>query len=76
MGSFGHPKASDAATMESLRAAYYEIYAAIQGQDVFVPLFEDDELRTKIIQKLLDLLTEGALPQDFKSQVLRSLPFR
>jgi hypothetical protein len=77
MGSVRHPKLLDAAAMESVRAAFHEIYDTIQGQNVFVPAFEDDdELKAQIIRKLLDLVSEGTSPEDFKAKVLSSLPFQ
>jgi hypothetical protein len=76
MGSVRHPKILDAAAMENVRTAFYEIYQTIHGQNVLVPVFDDDELKAQIIRKLLDLVSDGIPPTDFKAKVLRSLPFR
>jgi hypothetical protein len=42
---------------------------------VFVPIHDDEELKAQIIQKLLNLVSDGTHPRDFKSKVLSSLPF-
>jgi len=76
MGSVRHPKLLDVDEIEAVRAAFYDIYDAIHGQDVFVPVFDDNELKAQIIRKLLELVSEGTPPHDFKAKVLRSLPFR
>jgi hypothetical protein len=77
MGSSSDPRVLDYATFLALRAAFNDIYGAIHAQDVFKPVAEDDEeLQIEIILRLLPLLSNGTLPADYKSRVLRSLPFR
>jgi hypothetical protein len=65
-------------TIESVRAAFHEVYATIHGQDEgSMPRFDDDqELKAQIIRKLLELASGGTLPADFKTKVLSSLPLR
>jgi hypothetical protein len=78
MSALKHP--SDPAAYRPLddvkgfEAAYREIYNDIQGQTAFPPV-ADEELKAVIMARLLELARDGALPEDFKSQVLRSLPW-
>ena len=76
MGPARHPGFLDVDAMERVRAAFYEIMDALQGQDVFRPAVSDEELRAKIIQKLLELAKDGTPAQNWTSKVISSLPFR
>jgi hypothetical protein len=78
MGTAKHP--SDPASYRPLddvagfEAAYREIYNDIQGQIAFLPT-ADEELKAVIMARLLDLVCDGPLPEDFKLKVLRTLPW-
>jgi hypothetical protein len=60
--------------VEGFEAAFREIYNDIQGQTAFPPV-ADEELKAAIMARLLELARDGTLPEDFKSKVLRSLPW-
>jgi hypothetical protein len=75
MGSIKHPKLLSVDQMEGISEAFHEIWDTIHGQNVFLPVLADDELRAEIIKQLLTLATEGTPPGELKSKVLKTLPF-
>jgi hypothetical protein len=60
--------------VKGFEAAFREIYNDIQGQTAFPPV-ADEELKAIIMARLLELARDGTLPEDFKSKVLRTLPW-
>ena len=74
MGSVNHPKLYDPATMASIKAAFYEVWMALETQRA-VDGTEDAELKATIIRRLIDLAANGTThPEELKAEVLKNLP--
>ena len=70
MGSVNHPKLYDPATMASIKAAFYEVWMALETQRA-VDGTEDAELKAAIIRRLIDLAANGTVhPEEMKAEVL------
>jgi hypothetical protein len=60
MGSRYHPKLYDPETVASLKDAFYEICDIIERQNaVGFSRSDADDIKAEIIQKLLDVISEG-----------------
>jgi hypothetical protein len=63
MGSFRHPKFHEAATIETVRAAFHEVWESVRaepGRDVKA----DEDCQAAIIRRLLDLAASGMTGRD------------
>ena len=76
MGSLKHPRVFSRGESEEIRAAFHDILDDLANQEAFVFVGSDDELRTHIIRELMMLASRGAPLQDWKLEVLRTLPLR
>jgi hypothetical protein len=75
MDSVNYPKLYDDATMNTVKAAFHDVWATIAAHDPFRDTASDDDLKTAIIRKLLDLVSEGKTSQDeLRSEALKQLP--
>ena len=76
MGSFKHPKFFDPIAADRIRTVYQEIMDALESQNALSLALDDHELKAAIIRRLIKLFTDGTPHQDWKSEVLRTLPLR
>jgi hypothetical protein len=76
MGSFKQPKSSDPIATDRIRTVYHEIMDALESQNVLSLDLDDHELKAAVIRRLIKLFTDGTPHQDWKSEVLRTLPLR
>jgi hypothetical protein len=76
MGSFKHPRVFTRVEFEKIKAAFHEIIDALSGQDVFMFVGSEEELKTHIIRELILLASRDTPPRHLKSEVLKALTLR
>jgi hypothetical protein len=75
VGSVNHPKLYDPAAMASIKAAFYEVWTALEAQHAIYGKDGAAELKAAIIRRLIDLAANGTThPEEMKAQVLKNLP--
>ena len=75
MDTVNHPKIYDDATMTTVKAAFHDVWATVAAHDPFRDAAGDDDLKAAIIEKLLDLVSEGKMSQDeLRAEALKQLP--
>jgi hypothetical protein len=74
MGSFRHPKVYEPVLLQSIRATFYDIMEALDGQGHGV--LTQKSLKANIIEQLLFLAMEDTPQNEWKAKVLSSLPLR
>ena len=77
MGSINNPKLYDPAASASIKAAFYEIWKALEAQHAFQGQPFETDLKVAIIRRLVELAADGMTnPEELKAQVLGNLPLR
>ena len=77
MGSVNHPKQYDPAASASIKAAFHEIWKALEAQHAFPGKPFEAELKVAITRRLVELAADGMTnPEELKAQVLGNLPLR
>jgi hypothetical protein len=71
MGSFQHPKVYDPRAIANIREAYYDILEELDTRLVFS--ISEQRLKATIIERLLDLATDGTPKDEWKARILSSL---
>ena len=74
MGSFRHPKVYDRATIESIRETFHDIMEELDEQ--LAVSVGEQRLKATVIERLLDLATDGTPQDEWKSQVLSAWSLR
>jgi hypothetical protein len=74
MGSFRHPKLYDQVTLQSVRDTFYDILEEMDEQ-VSTPV-NPHRLKADIVQRLLDLASNGTPQEEWKAKVLSTLSLR
>jgi hypothetical protein len=71
MGSFRHPQVYDSVTRNSIRATFYDIMEALDGQGQSV--LTQKSLKADIIEQLVFLAMDGTPEDEWKLKVLSNL---
>ena len=72
MGSINHPRLYDPAAMASIKAAFYEVWMALEAQHAVDRKDGATELKATIIRRLMDLASNGTThPEEMKAEVLK-----
>jgi len=74
MGSYRHPKIYDPITAKSIRATFYDIMEALDGQGQNV--LTQKSLKADVIERLVFLAMDGTPEDEWKAKVLSSLSLR
>lgn len=75
MGSFNHPRLYDVAAMANMKAAFHDVWDAVEPHAPVWDTVSEDELKAAIIRRLVDLAAKGTTSRDvLKMEILRSLP--
>jgi len=74
MGSINHPRVYDDAAMANMKAAFHDVWDAVEARSLIWDTVSEDELKAAIIRKLLDLAAKGTTNRDIlKVKILRGL---
>ena len=75
MGSTNHPRLYDGAIMANIKAAFHDVWDAVEAHAPIWDTVSKDELKAAIIRRLLALAAKGTTSRDvLKMKVLCSLP--
>jgi hypothetical protein len=74
MGSYRHPKLYDPVTAKNIRATFYDIMEALDGQGQNI--LTQKSLKADIIERLVFLAMDGTPEDEWKAKVLSSLSLR
>ena len=75
MGSINHPRLYDGAAMANMKAAFHDVWDAVEPHAPIWDTVSEDELKAAIICRLVDLAAKGTTSRDvLKMKVLRGLP--
>lgn len=75
MGSINHPRLYDDATMANMKAAFHDVWDAVEPHAPIWDTVSEEELKAAIIRRLVGLAANGTTSRGvLKMKVLRSLP--